>query len=264
MPNIMINNLSVTKREENKSGTKEWADHNINCISGCYNNCRYCYAKMIAKRFRRATEESWQNMVIRKEDVTKDYRKFSGRVMFPSSHDIFDLPEIEETVLTILSKLLKNKNNVLIATKPRLNVIKYIDKSFSNYKKNIQFRFTITSKQDNLLRFWEPNAPKFQERMESLMLAFQKGYKTSVSIEPFLDYDPVELVKHVEPFTTESIWLGKMNYIPRKNISPLEKQYYTNVRKNYEIKHLWHLYFQLKDNPLIRFKDGIRTKLGIL
>jgi DNA repair photolyase len=203
-------------------------------------------------------------MTLRKEDVAKEYRRFSGRVMFPSSHDIFDIPEFEEATFTILSKLLKNKNNVLIATKPRLNVIKHIDESFSNNKKNIQFRFTITSQQDNLLKFWEPNAPRFRERMESLRFAFQKGYKTSVSIEPFLDYNPVELVELVEPFTTESIWLGKMNYIPRKNILLIERKYYDNIRKNYEIKHLWDIYFQLKDNPLIRFKDSIRTKLGIV
>jgi len=183
--------------------------------------------------------------------------------MFPSSHDIFDLPQIEEACFTVLARLLESKNNVLIATKPRINVIRDIDRLFSKYKEYLQFRFTITSIQDNLLKFWEPNAPNFQERLESLIFAFDKGYKTSVSIEPFLDYDPAKLVELIAPFTTESIWLGKMNYIPRRNLSNVEQQYFDDIRKNYEIEHLWEVYTQLKDLPLIKFKDSVRTKLGI-
>jgi len=259
----MLKSLSLPKREKITSGTKEWADHNVNCINGCYNDCRYCYAKMMAKRFSRATETAWHNMTVRQESVEKNYGKMSGRVMFPSSHDIFDFPQIEKACFTVLSKLLESENNVLIATKPRINVIKKIDQLFSEYKNQIQFRFTTTSINDNLLKFWEPNAPNFQERLQSLMLAFDKGYKTSISIEPFLDYDPIKLVNLVAPFTTESIWLGKMNYIARKNLAVLEQQYYNNVRNNYKKEHLWELYNQLKDMPLIKFKDSIRTKLGI-
>ena len=260
---MMLRSLSLPKREKITSGTKEWADHNVNCINGCYNDCKYCYAKMMAIRFCRATEKTWQNMAIRREAVTKNYRKFSGRVMFPSSHDILDLPQIEEACFTVLAKLLESRNNVLIATKPRINVIRDIDRLFSKYKEYLQFRFTITSIQDNLLKFWEPNAPNFQERLESLIFAFDKGYKTSVSIEPFLDYDPAKLVELIAPFTTESIWLGKMNYIPRRNLSNVEQHYFDDVRKNYEIKHLWEVYTQLTDLPLIKFKDSVRTKLGI-
>ncbi|MFX0035186.1 MAG: hypothetical protein ACFE9I_06050 [Candidatus Hermodarchaeota archaeon] len=43
-------------------GTKEWADSNVNCYFGCSNNCRYCYEKKMAIRFKRKTEESWKLM----------------------------------------------------------------------------------------------------------------------------------------------------------------------------------------------------------
>jgi len=259
----MLKTLSFEKREKITSGTKEWADHNVNCIKGCYNDCRYCYAKMMAKRFGRTTEKTWHNMTVRQEAIVKDYRKLSGRVMFPSSHDIFDFPQIEKACFTVLAKLLRKKNNVLIATKPRINVIRDIDRLFSEYKEYIQFRFTITSIQDELQTFWEPNAPNLHERMKSLLFAFEEGYKTSVSIEPFLDYDPEELVELVTPFVTESIWVGKMNYIPRNNLSPIEQKYYNDVRKNYRVEHLWEIYFKLKDQKLIKFKDSIRTKLNL-
>lgn len=255
--------LQMTSKRKVTSGTKEWADHNINCLNGCYNNCRYCYAKIMAKRFGRATEKTWRLMKIRQEVIHKIYRKLPGRVMFPSSHDIFDFPQIEEACFMVLGKLLKSGNDVLLTTKPRINVIQKIDQLFSKHKNRLQFRFTITSSKDQLLSFWEPNAPRFQERMRSLRFAFEEDYKTSVSVEPFLDYDPVELVELVTPFTTESIWIGRMNYIPRRIHSKKERPFYEEIRKNYETTHLWEIYSGLKGHPLIRFKDSIRIQLGI-
>ena len=70
------------------------------------------------------------------------------------------------------------------------NTIKKIIARFQEYQGLMQFRFTITSLNDKLLKFWEPNAPLFQERVSSLMFAFKNGFRTSVSIEPFLDYNP--------------------------------------------------------------------------
>jgi len=253
----------LPKKLKVTSGTKEWADHNVNCIKGCYNNCRYCYAKIMAKRFGRATEKSWCTMKIRQEMVNKTYRKLPGRVMFPSSHDIFDFPQIEEACFTVLAKLLKSGNDVLVTTKPRIKVIQKIDRLFSVYKERLQFRFTITSIRNQLLSFWEPNAPRFEERMNSLKYAFEKKYKTSVSIEPFLDYDPSALVERVTPFATESIWIGRMNYIPRRLSSKKDRPYYEEIRKNYEDDRLWEIYDELKYYPLIMFKDSIRIQIGI-
>lgn len=244
------------------TGTREWADYNVNCVSGCSNNCRYCYAKMMANRFGRATEENWKIMKIRHEKVNKDYGKKPGRVMFPSSHDITDDPDIENACFSVLSNLLENGNEVLVTTKPNFSTTKKIVSRFDAYRERIQFRFTITSLDDDLLSFWEPNAPLFQERINSLKFAFTEKYRTSVSIEPFLDYHPEELVKYVEPYCTESIWIGKMNYIRRNNLTLFEKKYYENVRKNYTWEHLEEIFFNLKDNPKIRFKDSFGIITG--
>lgn len=246
------------------SGTKEWADHNINCCLGCYNDCRYCYARKMATRFGRTTPEDWKDMKIRKDQMTRSYRKMKGRVMFPTSHDIIDIPEVEEVCFKTLEKLLKSGNELLVTTKPRLSVIRKIDDRFSLDKEKIQFRFTITSCNDEFLKFWEPNAPLFQERMQSLIYAFEKGYKTSVSIEPFLDYNPEPLVKAVAAYSTESIWIGKMNYIPRNGIGEIEAPFYEDVRRNYEVSHLMEIYANLKTQPKVRFKDSILNKLNLL
>ncbi len=246
------------------SGTKEWADYNVNCIKGCFNDCRYCYAKMMARRFGRVSRNSWRNMEIRKDILLKDFKKMPGRVMFPSTHDIVEAPPFKETCFTIMEKLLMSGNHVLITTKPRLAIIHEIDQRFSSRKKQIQFRFTITSVDNELLSFWEPNAPRFDERLASLRYAFQKEYRTSVSIEPFLDYDPSALVENVTPYATESVWLGRMNYIASKNLSKSEEPYYKRIRRNYETNHLRLVCRKLRRNSKIRLKDSIRNQLDLI
>lgn len=259
----MIKPFELTKERKITFGTKEWADYNVNCIKGCYNNCRYCYAKMMAMRFGRSTVRTWKNMKIRKDVLSKNFKKWPSRVMFPSSHDIFDISPFREACFTVLRNLLESGNNVLITTKPRLTIIQEIDHHFSCYREQMQFRFTITSNNDKLLEFWEPNAPRFRERLASLKYAYRRKFKTSVSIEPFLDYDPTELIEMVAPFTTESIWIGRMNYIPCKNLTRRVKPYYDKIRKNYETIHLWQIYNELQGQPLIRFKDSIRIQLRL-
>ncbi|MBN2335278.1 hypothetical protein JXL21_06925, partial [Candidatus Bathyarchaeota archaeon] len=239
------------------SGTKEWADYNVNCVKGCSNDCRYCYAKMMGKRFGRCTEETWKNMKINEAAVKKNYPKFKGRVMFPSSHDIVDEPKIIDACFKVLTKLLQAENEVLVTSKPNLHVTEEIINQFSEYQDHLQFRFTITTNNDRLLSFWEPNAPRYEERKESLILAYKEGYKTSVSIEPFLDKDPINLITELEPYVTESIWVGPMNYIPRKNISEEDEPQYTRIRENIEAENLKKIYDELKDMEKIRFKDSL-------
>lgn len=244
-------------------GTREWADHNVNCCFGCWHACRYCYAKKYALRFGRATEETWKEMRVRQDVVTRPIRKMRGRVMYPTSHDIVDRPGIFEACLAILGKLLESGNEVLVTTKPWLAVVRKIDELFSGYKRSLQYRFTITSTDDTLLKFWEPNASSFQERMAALRYASENGYKTSVSIEPFLDYDPEPLVKAVEAYCTESIWVGKMNYIPREGIGELETPFYESVRRNYQLFRLMEIHAGLSGRPKVRFKDSILNKLAL-
>jgi len=255
--------VTPIKRREITSGTKEWADHNVNCVKGCSNGCRYCYAKMMAKRFGRCQDHTWKNMIINKSAVDRDYVRYKGRVMFPSTHDITDNPEIQEACFIVIYKLLQAGNEVLITTKPKLSIIEEIIKRFYVFREQLQFRFTITSADQQLLSFWEPNAPKFEERFASLKYAYEQTFKTSVSIEPFLDYMPQTLVHSLSPYVTESIWLGPMNYIPSNSIPESDKHYYEDIRYNYLLEHLQEIYEDLRDNPGIRFKDSMINRLGI-
>jgi len=51
---------------------------------------------------------------------------------------------------------------------------------FNEFKPQIEFRFTITSNNDDLLSFWEPGAPPFLNRKEALILAYKVAYEPVV------------------------------------------------------------------------------------
>jgi DNA repair photolyase len=251
------------KKRRITSGTREWADRNINCVKGCSNDCRYCYAKLIAKRFGRCTEETWKQMQIRSDVLNRTFRKHVGRVMFPSSHDITDAPEVKDACIRVIKALLEAGDELLITTKPRISVTTDIVRRFYSFHSQFQFRFTITSVDNGLLSFWEPGAPPFEERLESLKYAYKRGFKTSVSIEPFLDYDPRPLVEILLPFVTESIWVGPMNYIPRNGISNESRHEYEATRSRYDINHLRAIHENLRNLPRMRFKDSMINKLEL-
>jgi hypothetical protein len=200
-------------------------------------------------------------MIINKRAVDRDYVKYEGRVMFPSTHDITDDPEIQEACFTVIRKLLQAGNEVLVTTKPRLAVVEEIIKRFYAFKEQLQFRFTITSADQQLLSFWEPNAPNFEERFAALQYAYEQTFKTSVSMEPFLDHTPQTLVHSLSPYVTESIWLGPMNYIPSNSIPESDKHCYEDIRYNYLLEYLQELYEDLRDNPIVRFKDSMINRL---
>jgi DNA repair photolyase len=162
----------------------------------------------------------------------------------------------------VLDKLLHVGNEVLITTKPNFSIVDGIIRQFGEYLPQIQFRFTITSMNNTHLAFWEPNAPLFEERFNSLILAYNRGYKTSVSVEPFLDSDPSLLMRILSPYITESIWLGPMNYIQRKDIKEDEMKEYERIRTIYSIKHLKKVSTLVEDIPHVRLKDSFVHKIG--
>ena len=207
-------------------GADEWADHKINCYYGCPYNCTYCYAKRIWEHYknnRKYPEERWDNFYPNLKNINKGYRKRTGRFMFPTAHDIINLDyifknngkkeirNIQKDCFTVIGKILNVGNDMLITSKPNYKVMIDLMKQFKEYKDQIQFRYTITTKEPILANKFEPYAPSIEIRVMTLIRAFRNGFKTSISIEPFLDENPVVLISKIGKFCTESIWLGTMS-----------------------------------------------------
>src|SRR5450759_4786524 len=138
-----------------KTGTWEWAEVSKNLFIGCKHDCRYCYARERALRIGLIkSPDEWPVMRRNKSLIVQGTKYLSGRIMFPTTHDIF--PEHINLTIAALHEWLSAGNNVLIVTKPHLDVIQTLCAALADYKKQIIFRFTIGSALDESLAFWEP------------------------------------------------------------------------------------------------------------
>jgi len=270
----MITNSCITKttipisaKDKPKFGTKEWSDYNINCVSGCSHDCRYCYAKSMAIQYERKTPDNWKDEVIRTNQLSKKFmkRKNGKRFMFPTSHDI--TPTNLSICIQQLSKLLAPGNEGVIVTKPHFECIQALCEVLPMFKSQFIFRFTIGSSDNNTLSFWEPGAPDFEERLASLKYAHWKGYQTSVSCEPMLDDNIQNVVEKVLPYVTETVWIGKPNMLKSRLSMNGHSDEATMARadrlmRSLSDQYIWDLYGMYKDDPKIRWKDSIKKVVG--
>jgi DNA repair photolyase len=248
-------------------GTKEWASHSINFQSGCEHDCKYCYAKEGAIKRGHNSADGWHNSRIREKAVKKGRGKLDGTIMIPTTHDI--TPSNVKEAIIVFKKLLKAGNNLLIVSKPHKECIQEICDVLVDYKNQILFRFTMGSTSDDVLSFWEPNAPSFKERLESLKIAYFAGYKTSVSSEPMLDGNIDRVVTAVEDYVTDSMWIGKMNRCVNRiktnghgDAETLRKLDSLMQFQNHK-PNIMKIYDQYKHHPKVKWKESIKKVVGL-
>ena len=252
--------------ERKGTGTMEWADNVFNLCLGCANDCIYCFAAHNATtRFKRREERSdWAREELTKWAEMDTYPKKAGVIMVPSAHDI--TPFNVDAFCRCARIMLAKGNKLLVVTKPRLACIQTVLKELVGYQDQVLFRFTIGSLHDDVTQFWEPGAPLPVERMAALKLAFLKGWRTSVSIEPMLegaDHTPA-IVHAVSPFVTDTVWIGKLNKarlrvdltIP-ENLKAVER-----VERMQTEQEIFKLYHQLVAHPKVRWKDSVQEALA--
>ncbi len=248
-----------------KTGTKEWAETNVNIQLGCEHGCRYCYARYNAvKRHKWCTAEQWLDPVIVPPKVTRSFLKRSGVVMYPSTHDVTMLNRSES--ICVLGNLLDAGNRVLLVSKPNMDCIDDICRTFQEYRKQLSFRFTIGSMDPRVLSFWEPAAPCFGERLQCLICAYSQRYHTSVSCEPFLDCDVNQitgLYAMCKPYITDSFWIGKLRHFDKRvdmsDVTPEQDERFVKPLKAAQAdEFVLELCQKLRNEQLVRWKDSIR------
>jgi DNA repair photolyase len=245
-----------TKR---KTGTREWADSNYNIGIGCSHNCRYCYARTNALRYRFVeSSDAWTTEKIK--DKMPPVSKKNGWIMFPTTHDIspYYLPYALEALKNLLSK----GNKVLIVSKPHMVCVMEMCKELKPWAANILFRFTIGTPSEERAKFWEPGAPAISERFNCLKYAYSEGFSTSVSMEPMLGTveETLDMFKKMESYVTDTIWIGKMNKINArvKKSSPEIAVACDEVIKWQGDENIMWLVNELKGNTKIAWKDSIK------
>ncbi|KAH3759534.1 radical SAM protein [Pelomyxa schiedti] len=246
------------------TGAFEWAACTASCVTGCKHECRYCYARHDALRRQGITAARWREPVVNWEEVNKPRRLENGSVMFPATHDI--TPDVLEPCMIVLTKLLQAGNKVLIVLKPHIEVVKVLCAELAQYKENILFRFTIGAMDNTILHYWEPGAPPFEERLESLAYACSSGYNTSVSVVPMLDTANTPALYHaLAPHVTDAIWIGKMNKLDdRIRIETEEDRANVEaIRSSQQNAQIVKLYAALKDEPKVKWQANIKEVVGL-
>jgi len=251
-------------------GTAEWAKYNLNCQSGCSHGCLYCYAMADSKRFKTHAGLAWTTEVLKEEMRTRGFGKRSGTTMFPTQHDITPFNLAISTAL--LKNILMHGNPVLIVSKPHIACIQHLCRELEQWKDQILFRFTIGSAFDGNLGFWEPGAPTFKERFDSLQYTHDEGFATSISMEPMLDtsVEAVLACVHIlEPLVTDSIWLGKVNRLQErlKRNGVWENPGVESMAKALDAfqcnANIHLIYEALKDNPKAKWKESVKKVVGL-
>lgn len=250
--------------EKGVFGVSEWAAFSEGIQVGCEHDCVYCYQKEKMIRLKKVTPEQWK-VPRPKKNIRRSYPPRSGITMFPTTHDITPL-NIRECI-TQLKRMLFHCNKVLIVSKPHLQVIERLCAEFEDSKSQILFRFTIGSCHDEVLKFWEPNAPSFEERLACLRVAFERGFQTSVSAEPLLDSDALGLYASVQPYLTDCIWFGKMNEIERRvktdGWTPEMLEQVERIKRMQTDEQIRRLYAEFSGLPKVKWKESIKKVVGL-
>jgi len=252
-------NIEQQKEPDN---VQDWADKGINISRGCSNDCRYCYAREESVRRHGNTVENWPKEELNPKIINKGWRLSSKRLMFPSTHDI--TPGTYDACETVLKKLLKAGNKVLVVSKPRPELIEKLCNAIDAYKNQVMFRFTITAMDNNVLGFWEPNAPSYEDRKKALALVKEKGFRTSVSIEPMLDSPNLgDLIEDLRPHTTDCMWVGPMKMVRKRvvNDSPEVEKEIIKIISDQTPEKLLPIYMNYKDDSMIKWKGHYRKQL---
>lgn len=264
------------------TGTREWSCETLDIADGCPHNCAYCYSKTReCYRFKRISPDDWEHIKLRAKAPKYWKSPRHGQLMFPANHDI--VPEILDECITALLKAVDSWESVLIVTKPHLLCVTKLCDALKGHKNKVLFRFTIGSYNNDTLKFWEPGAPNFKERLASLKWAHGHGFKTSVSSEPTLDRYIGNLIELLLPFITDALWVGPMNVMEtrvrfrginyresiarssmgKKGWTDREWAYFNVARSVRDPIFLKLLYARYKDNPHIKWKNESKKILGL-
>ncbi|MFQ6116114.1 MAG: radical SAM protein [bacterium] len=251
---------------------KQWAKMGYNIMDSktdCPQKCRYCYVlawkiRMDKDNFSLPSYEDIEDLG--REEFVLDERRAKSNwtvrrkprlYIFASTHDIF--PEMVDAYIKKARNIIETGSEILIVTKPRIDCIKTICEALADYKDKLMLICTITSDKEEVLKYWEPFAPTYSERKDSLIYAFRKGFKTSVSMEPYLS-DPRPVIKDLRDYVTHAIWLGRMNHCRQLEF---EKEQYEKIDDLYSSEYIKQLIIDLWEDEKVYFKYSMMRTVGL-
>ena len=207
----------------------EWCDETWNPVWGCLNDCPYCYARKIAKRFGKTEDERNFIPTWREAGFNKRFKKSTKRVFVNSMSDV--LYWEEEWWLKVLEKITQYPNiDFIFLTKAD----SYPDLP---YPPNVILGYTITRNGQAKNKVWAKDSRRL---LNIEPISQPMGLYEALSCVPFYDW----LIIGAET--------GNRKGKPAFHLSWIQAPIAVAVEHKVPVF--------LKDNIRVFLKDNIRTK----
>ena len=189
-------------------------DYCVNPYTGCQINCRYCYARLLMKRYS-GHSEPWGEFVDVKINAAGVLEKQLARakkgvVWISSVCDPYQ--PVEKTYAVTrrcLEVLAAKKFPVNIQTKSTL-ILRDLD--IIQEFEHVEAGFTITTDDEAVARQFEPGAPTIKQRIAALQKIRGAGIATFAFIGPILPGNPENLIRYLEE-AADRVLIDRMNYL---------------------------------------------------
>lgn len=234
----------------------EYGDYTVNYVQGCVHGCKYpCYAFSMAKRFGTVkTYDDWINPVIVSntlelldKELPKMYNQINNvQLCFTTDPFMYNYDDIKNLSLKVIKKINSYNIPCHILTK---GILPYelLETSKINF-----YGITLVSLDESFRNTYEPGTPNYTERIKSLKLLHDNGYKTWVSIEPYptpniIEQELVEILDAIN--FVDKIIFGRLHYNKKVSEYKEYKKFYNNcanIVENYCKEHKIEVYIKNK------------------
>ncbi len=242
----------------------------LNIYRGCEHGCRYCYAlyshsylnddcffdrvyykSNIAKLLeKQLSSKSWKHEAVNIGGVTDSYQPIEEKLKI--------MPEV-------LSTLIRHKTPIILATKSDLVLrdIDYLKKL--NEVAGVKVSLTVTTMDESLQKYLEPNAASPSSRIEALRILRKEGIPAGITLMPVIpyltdSYENLDLIysealrvsaEHIRPNVLYLIGKTRINFF--NFLSVYDQQVYKKIKNLYRTDYPSQKYlkeFNLKINSL--------------
>lgn len=232
----------------------------------CKNACSYCYVAPMFARWKHKCDniDIEELMPSDMKKVNKKWRRVEDdmRTMyfFPSTSDIFE--ETAKDYVTSCISIMKAGHEIMFVTKPTMKsisaVIQEFEKCAYNYKRQLVVFITVSTDDDTVLRKFEPNTSRFEERLNVIRFLTSIDINVNVISEPYLS-NPISFIDKILEILPSNgiIALGKMNYKSNIRLNQDDsidnqlKQYLDELYSKKNVKKLWN---NIKNNNRVLIK----------
>lgn len=198
---------------ETKGRAREYSELALNLYDGCSHGCRYCYGPAVLHKSR----EAFRKPKPRKDvllHLAKDAEKLAAAgeerpILLCFTCDPYQPIEGMHEITRQAIKILKTQG-LRVAILTKAGVLAQRDMNLLDGRD--EFAVSLTCKDAEITRCWEPRASLPQDRIVNLMTARHRGIKTWVSLEPVLD--PIWALYWVTVAApiVDHFKVGKLNY----------------------------------------------------